>query len=69
MATQITSSEPSKSELMYLVIEEELIEGYYLVYGDPISVHWDEGEANSTADELQTANKDHFYKVLPVKVG
>lgn len=54
---------------MFLLIEEELIEGYYLTHGDPISVHWSEADADSALIELQKQNPSMVYKVLPVKIG
>lgn len=54
---------------MFLLIEEELIEGYYLTHGDPISIHWNETDAYDAMDALEKRNPSMIYKVLPVKIG
>lgn len=59
----------SNSATMFLVIEEVDFESYYLAHGDPVSVHWNEAEANSAADRAKEEHPGEVYKVLPVKVG
>lgn len=62
-------TETPHSQLMYLLIEEDEFESYYLAHGDPISVHWTEEEAEQAATALREQYPDQPYKVIPVPLA